>query len=278
MTIKEVEEKTGLARSNIRFYEKEKLIEPERNAANGYRVYSEKDVSELKKIAYLRTLDISIEDIRKIKEQKLLLHQVIKDQADKLETQITELQNAKILCGRMLKDEEIQFETLDVDRYVTDLQDYWSDHKSVFRMDAAGFFYLWGGAAVWGVLAVLCILAAVLSFPYLPDKIPIQWNKGEASSLAGRGFIFVYPAVCVALRVFLKPVIWRWLWVRGIYSESIADYIINFFCVTILSVECFTVLYVFGAVRHVTAVLAADGILFMGLLLLGWSKISVKRE
>ena len=30
MTIKEVEERTGLARSNIRFYEKEKLIEPSR--------------------------------------------------------------------------------------------------------------------------------------------------------------------------------------------------------------------------------------------------------
>lgn len=41
MTIKEVEQITGLARSNIRFYEKEKLINPERNAGNGYRDYSE---------------------------------------------------------------------------------------------------------------------------------------------------------------------------------------------------------------------------------------------
>lgn len=31
MTIKEVEERTGLARSNVRFYEKERLIEPARN-------------------------------------------------------------------------------------------------------------------------------------------------------------------------------------------------------------------------------------------------------
>ncbi len=30
MTIKEVEERTGLSRSNVRFYEKEKLIEPSR--------------------------------------------------------------------------------------------------------------------------------------------------------------------------------------------------------------------------------------------------------
>ncbi|MCM1088664.1 MAG: MerR family transcriptional regulator, partial [Muribaculaceae bacterium] len=64
MTIKEVEKQTGLARSNIRFYEKEKLIEPSRNDKNGYRDYSEQDIENIKKIAYLRTLEISIEDIR----------------------------------------------------------------------------------------------------------------------------------------------------------------------------------------------------------------------
>ena len=56
MTIKDVEERTGLSRSNIRFYEKEKLIEPSRNESNGYRDYSENDVENIKKIAYLRTL------------------------------------------------------------------------------------------------------------------------------------------------------------------------------------------------------------------------------
>ena len=66
MTIKDVEERTGLSRSNIRFYEKEKLIEPSRNESNGYRDYSENDVENIKKIAYLRTLGISIEDIRSI--------------------------------------------------------------------------------------------------------------------------------------------------------------------------------------------------------------------
>ena len=50
VTIKEVEEQTGLTRSNIRFYEKEKLIEPLRNDKNGYRDYSEKDVENIKKL------------------------------------------------------------------------------------------------------------------------------------------------------------------------------------------------------------------------------------
>ena len=66
MTIKEVEQMTGLTRSNIRYYEKEKLICPKRNENNGYREYSSEDVENIKKIAYLRTLGISIEDILKL--------------------------------------------------------------------------------------------------------------------------------------------------------------------------------------------------------------------
>ena len=73
MTIKDVEERTGLSRSNIRFYEKEKLIEPSRNESNGYRDYSENDVENIKKIAYLRTLGISIEDIRSIISEKVII-------------------------------------------------------------------------------------------------------------------------------------------------------------------------------------------------------------
>ena len=34
MTIKEIEQMTGLTRSVIRYYEKEKLIDPIRNASN----------------------------------------------------------------------------------------------------------------------------------------------------------------------------------------------------------------------------------------------------
>ena len=56
MTIKDVEERTGLSRSNVRFYEKEKLIEPSRNESNGYRDYSENDVENIKKIVILSIL------------------------------------------------------------------------------------------------------------------------------------------------------------------------------------------------------------------------------
>ena len=55
-----MEDKTGLNRSSIRFYEKKGLISPERNKKNGYREYTNQDMEDIQKIAYLRTLGISI--------------------------------------------------------------------------------------------------------------------------------------------------------------------------------------------------------------------------
>ena len=49
MTIKEMEARTGLTRANIRFYEAEGLITPERRP-NGYRDYSEEDLAVLEPV------------------------------------------------------------------------------------------------------------------------------------------------------------------------------------------------------------------------------------
>lgn len=109
MTIKEVEEQTGLTRSNVRFYEKEKLIEPLRNERNGYRDYSKRDVEDLKKIAYLRTLGISIEDIRSVITEKITLQEVIVKQSRDLASQMADLNRAKAMCERMLEEKHLSY-------------------------------------------------------------------------------------------------------------------------------------------------------------------------
>lgn len=63
MNIKEVEKITGLTRANIRFYEDEGLVKPERNAQNNYRIYTEVEIERLQEIKKLRLLGISIPDI-----------------------------------------------------------------------------------------------------------------------------------------------------------------------------------------------------------------------
>lgn len=65
MTVKEVETMLNISRANIRFYENEGLLFPERKS-NRYREYSEEDISRLQKIIVLRKLGLGIDEIRQI--------------------------------------------------------------------------------------------------------------------------------------------------------------------------------------------------------------------
>lgn len=276
MTIKEVEERTGLARSNIRFYEKEGLIAPSRNENNGYREYTEKNVGDIRKIAYLRTLGISVEEIRKVIRKEATLYGVIEKQKKILEEQLSELQNARRMCENMLY-EKIDYDNMDVAKYVADVKEYWNDNKAVFRLDSVSFIYLWGGTIVWGIIMLAALLTAAGSVWYLPAQIPVQWRDGITSSLMDRRFIFVYPVLCVLFRFLLRPRIDRWLKQNAIYSDSVTNYVTNCLCFITLSVEIFTILFVKGIVRNVTALLLADTIVLLGVLVAGWKKLSGKK-
>lgn len=269
MTIKEVEKITGLPRSNIRFYEKEKLISPVRNTNNGYREYSEEDINTIKKVAYLRTLGISVEDIRRLSNKEINLYDAVQMQMQTLEHQLSELNHARSMCKRILSSgNKIDYESLDIELYVADAKDYWKDNSRVFKLDSVSFFYMWGGNITWGILAAACLLAAVFSFRYLPAEIPVQWNGDIVSSLADRKFIFAFPAACIMIRFVLRPFIWRQLKINMIDSDSVTDYITNYLCFTALSVEIFIILYVNGILKHVTIVLFIDTFVLIGLLLM----------
>ena len=68
MTIKEIEALSGMSRANIRYYETEGFLSPERRE-NGYRDYSEADVIWLKKIKLLRKLGVPLEEIRRMQRE-----------------------------------------------------------------------------------------------------------------------------------------------------------------------------------------------------------------
>ena len=274
MTIKEVEERTGLTRSNIRFYEKEGLIEPSRNDNNGYRDYSEKDVETIKKIAYLRTLEISVEDIHHIITNKVSLTEVIEKQTLIIKGQIDGLHKAKAMCEKMMEDGEVSFDELQVEKYVKDLQSYWDDNKTIFKPDSVSFFYLWGSLITWIVIISLCTIVGILSYTKLPDKLPIQWNQGTAVSFMDKKGIFVYPLACIIVRLLIRPVIYAKLCMRFPYGELITEYLSNYICFIALSLELFSILFVFGLVKSVVTVLLADTIVLIGILLIALSTVS----
>lgn len=276
MTIKDVEERTGLARSNVRFYEKEKLINPSRNEGNGYRDYSEKDVEDIKKIAYLRTLGITIEDIRNIISEKVTLHEVIEKQSGVLQGQITDLNKAKIMCEKMLQAESISYDGLQVEQYVTELQDYWNENQPVFKLDSVSFLYIWGSFITWTTITALCLIIGILSYTKLPPEIPVQWSDGLASSLVDKKFIFAYPVACIVIRYLLKPFIYAKLQMNNYYGEIITEYLTNYMCFIVLSAEVFSILFIYGVVKNIVAVLFVDTAVLIGLLIAGVIKLDLK--
>lgn len=275
MTIKEVEERTGLTRSNIRFYEKEKLIEPSRNDKNGYRDYSEKDVENIKKIAYLRTLEISVEDIRNVISDKVPLAEIIKKQTTTIQTQIERMNQAKTMCERMLKSGNISFEELQVEKYVADLDNYWSKNKHIFKLDSLSFLQIWGSLITWGVITVLCLIIGILSYPKLPSELPVQWDNGIATSFVDKKFILVYPLVCICIRILLRPVIYVKFLMNHICGELITEYLSNYLCFIALSVEVFSIMFVYGLIKSVVAVLLVDTIVLIGTLIVGIVKANL---
>ncbi len=119
ININQVEQVTGVSKRNIRFYEKEGLVVPERNDTNGYRVYGEEDIWRIKVIKMLRMLDMPLNDIREVLEKEQTLDQAISNQKDRLEEKTQELSAAIGFC-KQLKNKEIH--DLDVDQYLDQME------------------------------------------------------------------------------------------------------------------------------------------------------------
>ena len=84
MKIKQVEELVGITKKNIRFYEEQGLLTPER-AENGYREYHEENIKTLKKIKLLRKLGVPVEEIKSVLSKSISLEECLENQMRHLE-------------------------------------------------------------------------------------------------------------------------------------------------------------------------------------------------
>ena len=232
--------------------------------------------SDIKKIAYLRTLGISIEDIRSIISEKVTLQEMLEKQKEVLKNQITDLNKAKLMCEKMLDEESISYEKLQVEQYVTELQDYWKDNQTVFKLDSVSFLYIWGSMLTWITITVLCLIIGILSYSKLPTEIPVQWSKGVATSLVNKNWIFICPVICIIIRYLLKPFIYAKLQMNNYYVEIITEYLTNYMCFIVFSVEIFSILFTFGVVKSVVVLLFVDTAIFIGLLVVGLVKMDLR--
>ena len=104
MKINQVEELVGITKKNIRFYEDEGLICPNRDPGNGYREYSLKDVDDLLKIKLLRKINIPIEEIKLLQGDKITWSEVLDKHLSKLQQEQINTDKLISLCNKLKAD------------------------------------------------------------------------------------------------------------------------------------------------------------------------------
>jgi len=100
MTMKEVEERSGMTRANIRFYEQQGLLHPQR-AENGYRIYDEDTLQELLRIKLLRSLSFSLEEIADLQRDGSGLPAALERRLQELLQEQEQRRQAMVLCRHM---------------------------------------------------------------------------------------------------------------------------------------------------------------------------------
>ena len=132
MNIKQAEAETGISRRNIRFYEAQGLLRPQRNADNSYREYTDEDIRTLKLIRMLRMTDMPLEEIRGILSGSCPLSVTAARHKERLIRRQEELLGAIRLCDG-LQGQQIQ--TLDIDQVLA--------RAAAPQKEGGGFFTGW---------------------------------------------------------------------------------------------------------------------------------------
>lgn len=116
MNIQEAERRTQLTRANIRFYEKEGLIAPERQS-NGYRNYSQADVDALLRIRLLRELGFSLQAVGQVQRGEADFQELLERRIRETEQEERRQQSIRAVCTSM-REEGVQYATLNAQNYL----------------------------------------------------------------------------------------------------------------------------------------------------------------
>lgn len=160
MTIKEIEQRSGMTRANIRFYEQQGLLEPARQE-NGYRDYSDADLLTLQRIRLLRLLGMGLEDIRAVQQGMQPLSEALSAQLSTLELQQQDAQQRLQLC-RALQRDGADYASLDAQHWLSTLdsgtvpaEDAVDKVRAPIRRLFARIFDLYLYRTVWMLLLML---------------------------------------------------------------------------------------------------------------------------
>ena len=149
LNINEAEKLTGIPRASIRYYESEGLVSPAR-APNGYRVYSDDDVERLKKILLLRSLGISIEDIRRCDGDPEAFSAVLRRRLKEIENEKGVIAHEKAVIEELI-DSGMKYGDLCADSVPEPVEEKLPPRPGVLRR----YFARWTDSLIYSSLALV---------------------------------------------------------------------------------------------------------------------------
>ncbi len=174
MKINQVEELVGITKKNIRFYEEQGLINPERNKDNGYREYSLKEVELLNKIKLLRRLDVPIEEIRKLEIGEVSMADCLDRHISHFTHKQQEIDVMKELCKEII-EANVQFDDLKADSYLEDMKKlekggvrFMDVNKTDIKKSKRGPIIAAGVSIIFFIAMIIVICWTALNDPETP--------------------------------------------------------------------------------------------------------------
>lgn len=137
MKINEVETCVGITKKNIRFYEGEGLLNPQRNSVNGYREYGETEIQVLMQIKLLRKIGFPLEEIRKMQRGTLTVSDGMDRHRVILERESKNIVQSINLCEK-LASSATRLEELDAKSILNEmetLENYGANFQNKYEKD-----------------------------------------------------------------------------------------------------------------------------------------------
>ena len=107
MTTHEVEEMLDITKKMLIYYENEGLVKPTRDN-NNYRNYSQEDISRIKFILLLREMDVNIEEIKQIINEKKSIRDILESKKDMIKKQHLDLEHIDEKINNYIKRRKLK--------------------------------------------------------------------------------------------------------------------------------------------------------------------------
>lgn len=171
MHIGEVEKLTALSGKTIKLYEAYHLINPVKSKETGVKTYTLKDVQLIKSIKFLRSLGLSLEEIKSINEENDSLNSVLKDKINEITQKEESLKKLKKIVKKM-NSHASKISELNINKY----------NKEIAELKTTGVDILGENREkkkkiaiiLLRILMILFLLAIVILLGYIYKKEPIS--------------------------------------------------------------------------------------------------------